>query len=105
MINLPEAVPEFAIKHLIEWSHLALPPPSGRGGGLIETNPDPTRLGSLRGSGPGAPRGVTPDPRGFWRSRSLLYCALRRARVIEALTPLGFTTSKLSRDGESTARR
>lgn len=58
MINLPETIPEFAIKHLIE--KCLLPPrPGGEGGWLMETNAGSARLGSLRESGlefRGAPR-------------------------------------------------
>lgn len=64
MINLPETIPEFAIKHLIE--KCLLPPSSGRGGGLMETNAGSARLGSLRESG----LEFRGDPHGFLRLSS-----------------------------------
>ena len=56
VINLSETIPEFAIKHLIEWCRL--PPSSGsRGGGrLIEMNPGSSRVGRFRESGLATPR-------------------------------------------------
>lgn len=66
MINLPETIPEFAIKHLIEWSHLS--PSSGRGEGLIKDKPRLHLAGEPARTGFGG-ASVTPDRRGFCRSQ------------------------------------
>lgn len=100
MINLPETIPEFSIKHLIEWCRLP-PRPEGRGSGGDECRLRPAR--EFARIGPGAPRRLATRT----VSERLEFPPLRRVRatgVIEALTPLSLTTSTLSRDGGSAAR-
>lgn len=82
-------------------------PPVREGRRFDWDKPRPHPAGEPARIGPGGSSGGDSRPARFLEvSSSLLYyCAHRRARMIEALTPLGFTTSKLSRDGERTARR